>query len=548
LFSKEYILKDRIKKVKFIMVTLLVILIFRVYYIQNKYNPVVTGTEYNNSIEKEEVGDYKYLLLDRNGKDLNNYTRKYKIIIDGDTFKMNSMNQNLENFISFNYIMEEAVKEFDVNKITSSGNIRYTYEISEETYKKVGQLKGVKGMYAYQYDEKTNINNWSIESILMKDKAYNPQKQEDNYLKSADSLEGEILNYTKDNEATSIMFEKDIDGIYSEVKYEVNPDNNNIGLTIDKDYQEAIREVLNREEYSIHENIGVALVKSSTGEVLSIAQKDELAPNLVTGGGVVGYEPGSTFKVVTLGAAMKYNNVTLSDMYECKGKICKEFNVHGKINLQKAMEVSCNDIFAELGAEVDYNLLVEYAKEQGYFTSVLNLDLSTGMESTGAIANIAESQGNFPIGQGAQSTPIQVVASLSTIVNGGFYIEPFLMKEVKNQDGKEIKKFSGEQSKVLDEFDANIIKNLLIDCVNNGTGKEAQIEGVEIGGKTGTTESVGNSSHGWFLGYFKMDDEYYNMVVFVPNIDGKGEAGQELGGGNTATPIFKEIVLELLKK
>ncbi|WP_297519530.1 penicillin-binding transpeptidase domain-containing protein [uncultured Clostridium sp.] len=548
MFSKEYILKDRIKKVKFIMVTLLVILIFRVYYIQNKYNPVVTGTEYNNSIEKEEVGDYKYLLLDRNGKDLNNYTRKYKIIIDGDTFKMNSMNQNLENFISFNYIMEEAVKEFDVNKITSSGNIRYTYEISEETYKKVGQLKGVKGMYAYQYDEKTNINNWSIESILMKDKAYNPQKQEDNYLKSADSLEGEILNYTKDNEATSIMFEKDIDGIYSEVKYEVNPDNNNIGLTIDKDYQEAIREVLNREEYSIHENIGVALVKSSTGEVLSIAQKDELAPNLVTGGGVVGYEPGSTFKVVTLGAAMKYNNVTLSDMYECKGKICKEFNVHGKINLQKAMEVSCNDIFAELGAEVDYNLLVEYAKEQGYFTSVLNLDLSTGMESTGAIANIAESQGNFPIGQGAQSTPIQVVASLSTIVNGGFYIEPFLMKEVKNQDGKEIKKFSGEQSKVLDEFDANIIKNLLIDCVNNGTGKEAQIEGVEIGGKTGTTESVGNSSHGWFLGYFKMDDEYYNMVVFVPNIDGKGEAGQELGGGNTATPIFKEIVLELLKK
>ena len=530
------------------MVTLLVILIFRVYYIQNKYNPVVTGTEYNNSIEKEEVGDYKYLLLDRNGKDLNNYTRKYKIIIDGDTFKMNSMNQNLENFISFNYIMEEAVKEFDVNKITSSGNIRYTYEISEETYKKVGELKGVKGMYAYQYDEKTNINNWSIESILMKDKAYNPQKQEDNYLKSADSLEGEILNYTKDNEATSIMFEKDIDGIYSEVKYEVNPDNNNIGLTIDKDYQEAIREVLNREEYSIHENIGVALVKSSTGEVLSIAQKDELAPNLVTGGGVVGYEPGSTFKVVTLGAAMKYNNVTLSDMYECKGKICKEFNVHGKINLQKAMEVSCNDIFAELGAEVDYNLLVEYAKEQGYFTSVLNLDLSTGMESTGAIANIAESQGNFPIGQGAQSTPIQVVASLSTIVNGGFYIEPFLMKEVKNQDGKEIKKFSGEQSKVLDEFDANIIKNLLIDCVNNGTGKEAQIEGVEIGGKTGTTESVGNSSHGWFLGYFKMDDEYYNMVVFVPNIEGKGEAGQELGGGNTATPIFKEIVLELLKK
>lgn len=547
MFNKNYVLMGRIKNLKNLMLFILLCLIFRVYYIQNKYNPVVTGTEVNNSIEKEEVGDYNYLLLDRNGKDLNEYTRKYKVIIDGDTFKMNSMNQNLENFISFNYIMKEGTKEFDANKITSSRNIRYTYDISETTYKKIIQLEGIKGIYAYQYDEKTNINNWSIESMLMKDKAYNAKKQEDNYSKSKDSLEGKIAEYTKENKPTSIMFEKDIDGVYSEIKYDINPENNNIGLTIDKNYQKIIREVLNRDEYDVYDNVAVALVKSRTGEVLGLAQKNELEPNLLTGAGVIGYEPGSAFKITTLGAAMKYNNVSLADVYECEGLVCKDYNIHGKINLQKAMEVSCNDIFAKLGAEVDYNLLVEFAKEQGYFSSVLNLDTSTGMESEGMVANLEHSQGNFPIGQGCQSTPIQVVASLSTVVNEGLYTKPYILSEVKSQVDKSVEVFETEKKQVLNEEDANVIKTLLRDAVNNGTGKNAQIEGVDIGGKTGTTESQDDTSHGWFVGYFEMDGEYYNMVVFVPNIEGKGKDGNELGGGNTAAPIFREIILELMK-
>ena len=548
MFSNSYILKGRIKALRNLLLGVLVCLILRVYYIQNKYNPVVTGTDINNSIEKEEVGNYNYLLLDRNGKDLNKYTRKYRVIIDGDTFKMNSMNQNLENFIKFNYLMRESIEEFDINKITSSVNNRYTYDISEIIYKSIKELDGIKGVYAYQYDEKTNVNNWSIESMIMKDKAYNPQKKEDNYSKSKESLEGEIVEYTKENKPTSIMFEKDIDGVYSEVKYDINSDNKNIVLTIDKEYQEIIRNVLNREEYDIYDNIGVALVKAKTGEVLGLAQKDELAANLLTGAGVIGYEPGSAFKIITLGAAMKYNNVSLADIYECEGLICKDYNIHGEINLQKAMEVSCNDIFAKLGAEVDYNLLVEFAREQGYFSPVLNLDMATGMESAGKVANLKESQGNFPIGQGAQATPIQVLASLSTIVNEGEYIKPYILKEIENQEGDLIEKFSTEKKRVLDKEDARVIKNLLRDVVNNGTGKTTRIEGVDIGGKTGTTESQGNSSHGWFIGYFEMEGEYYNMVVFVPNIEGKNKNGVELGGGNTATPIFKEIILELMKK
>lgn len=547
MFNNKYMFKARVKKVSIVFIVMLLILVCRTYYVQNKFNPIVTGSEYNNSIEKEHISDYNYLLLDREGKDLNSYKRKYMVIIDGQTFSTNTMNQNLDNFISFNYIIKEEIEDFDINKIVKQ-ELRVSYEISKESYDKIITLDGVKGIYTYEYDEKNNVDNWSIESMLMKEKGRNGHENIDNFDKDKNSLEGQIMEYTKNNQNTNIVFEKDIDGIYKQTGYEINPDNDNMRLTLDKDYQNIVREVLNKEKYAKYPNIGVALVKSRTGEVLSLAQKDEFAPNIVTGGGSIdGYEPGSTFKVLTLEAAMKYNNVKLSDEYVCTGKICKKHLVHGKINVQKAMEVSCNDVFATLSDNVGYEKLQAFASEQGYFKTVLNLDQKTGMESLGKKGDKELSQGLLGIGQGNLTTPIQVVASLSTVVNGGIYKEPFILKSVENNDGQIIQEFEAKQSNLLEEKMANDIKYLLRDCVEKGTGRNAKIEGVEIGGKTGTTQSTGDSSHGWFLGYFKLDGEYYNMVVFVPNIQGLNDDNIEMAGGNTAAPIFKDIVLELIK-
>lgn len=545
MFNSKYILKKRISKISLCFVFLISILIIRCYYVQNKYSPVA-GSEDNNSIEKEHISDYNYLLLDRNGKDLNNYKRMYRVIIDGQTFSTNTMNQNLDNFISFNYILKEEIEDFDTNEIIKK-EIRKSYDISKEAYDKIMKLEGVKGIYAYEYDEKNNIDNWSIESMVVKEMARNGYDNIDNFKKDVNSLEGQIISYTKNNKNTNVVFEKDINGIYKQVGYEVSDQNNNITLTLDQKYQEIIRDVLAREEYKKYENVGVALVKSRTGEVLGLAQKNEDIANIVTGGGCIdGYDPGSTFKILTLEAAMNFNNVKLSDEYVCSGKICKSHLVHGKINVQKAMEVSCNDIFATLSAEVGYERLQNYASTQGFFNSVLDLDYKTGMEAIGKRGS-SESQGLIGIGQGISTTPMQVVASMSTVVNEGLYTEPYLLKAVEDNTGKIVKEFEAEKNKVLDENTANTIKYLLRDCVTNGTGKNAYIEGVEIGGKTGTTESNKDSSHGWFAGYFKLDGEYYNMVVFVPNIEGKGDEGSELSGGNTAAPIFKEIILEIIK-
>ena len=523
-----------------------VILGCRTFYVQKKYNPMVVNTEWDNSIEKEHVGDYNYLLLDRNSKDLNTYKRKYKVIVDGQTFSANAMNQNLDNFINFNYIIKEEIPSFQANSIMNKE--RVTYDISKEAFEKISLLSDVKGIYAYEYDEIDNIDNWSIESMLMNESGRNGIEGIDNYKKDKDSLEGQIVEATKDNKNTNIVFEKDLDGIYKQKQYEINKKNKNMVLTLDKEYQKIIRRVLNKDEYSKFDNIGVAIVKSKTGEVLALGQKDEFAPNIITGAGFgVGYEPGSIFKVTTLAAAMEYNDVKLSDIKECTGIICRKELVHGKINIQKAMEVSCNDIFAKLGAEVGFKNLQGFAMKQGYFDKVLNLDTKTGMEVKGNGGNLELAEGEIGIGQSILSTPMQVVGSLSTIMNDGEYIKPYILKEFENANGDVVKEFDTQKKSLISIETAKAIRILLRDCVDSGSGIRAKVDGVEIGGKTGTTQS-GKESHGWFLGYFEVDGEFYNMVVFLPNINEKEENGFDLGGGNTAAPIFKDIVLELLKK
>lgn len=544
MFSKNYVLKERIKIFKIIALVILLALTIRLFYVQKKFNPVVTGNESNNSIEKEDTGDYKYLLLDQNGEDINEYEIKYKVTIDARTFSLNSMNQNLENFISFNYIMNNEVENFDIDEIRKNAS-KVSYDVSREAYEKIKELKGLKGLYIYEYDQTKAKEYWSIENMIMRETGFSDNKE---ITKDKNSLEGKIAEYTKENKNTQISFEKDIDGIYKEGDLEINPENKNIRLTLDKDYQKIVREVLKREEFNEYNNIGVVLVKSYTGEILSLAQKDESQPNILTGAGnIYGYYPGSTFKMLTLEAAMKYNNISLADKYICDGDICKKKSIHGQLTVQEAMEISCNDIFADIGGEIGISNLLDFAQEQGYFNSTLNLDQSTGMESVGKRATGEDINGNVAIGQGFHATPLQVIGSLATVVNEGLYIKPYILDSIEKQDGSKTEESKVESKNVLKKSQANTIKYLLRDVVENGTGKEAAIEGVEIGGKTGTTEVGKGSSDGWFAGYFNLAGEYYNMVVFVPEIQGKNKNGVERGGSNTAAPIFREIVLELIK-
>ncbi|MGL5766607.1 MAG: hypothetical protein ACRCX8_13300, partial [Sarcina sp.] len=141
MFNKNYVLENRIKIINIILFIFFVVLVGRTIYVNEKFSSVATSTV-NNSIEEEKIGNYNYLLLDRNGRDLNEYKRKYKVVIEGRTLKVNSIKQNLENFITFNYIMKEAVEDFNIEKIIGVAG-KFSYNVSEEAYNKIKSLDGL---------------------------------------------------------------------------------------------------------------------------------------------------------------------------------------------------------------------------------------------------------------------------------------------------------------------------------------------------------------------------------------------------------------------
>ena len=95
---------------------------------------------------------------------------------------------------------------------------------------------------------------------------------------------------------------------------------------------------------------------------------------------------------------------------------------------------------------------------------------------------------------------------------------------------------------------SKLVKNAMIQVVNKGTGINAKLDGVEIGGKTGSaTSGTQKTTHGWFAGYFEYNGQKYTLVVVAPNIGETHPDGRELGGGNTGAPIFRDIVNSLIK-
>ncbi|MPQ43094.1 penicillin-binding transpeptidase domain-containing protein [Clostridium tarantellae] len=544
---KKYDVNKKSKILGIIFCILFLFLSIRLFIIQKKYGINMANNSMGNNIQKENIAELNYLLLDKDGDSLWGFDQKYKIVIDCKAFRLNNTDQNLQNIIAFNYIMKEEDRNFSFDEIIKIKGKKY-YDVSKDTYDKVSKLEDIRGVYYYEYSEQEKQEAWKIENILTNVKAFNPYSNEDNTSKGEASLEMYIKKELDKNDDFKKVFEKDLDGKYSEGEIEVNKENLNVKLTLDKELQEKIRVILNDEKYNEYKNIGAVLIEGDTGKILSLAQKDESQANIVIGsGGINGYEPGSIFKILTLEAAMEYHNIKLKDKFNCSGMICSEEKVHGQITVEEAFKVSCNDVFALLGAQVTESELIEFAKKQGLFSVVLGLDKKTGMEAKGLLPEKEAGVGLLSVGQSIQATLIQMAGIISPIINEGMYIKPYLVDSFENIEGETVKKAKTVNEKVISSHVADSMKYIMNRTVANGTASISKIEGLEVGAKTGTSES-GENFHGWFVGYFKYKEKYYTLGVFVPNIGEENSKGEKTGGGNTAGPIFKDIILEFIKK
>ena len=529
IFAEKFNRNKRLAQITAMFLTLMMMLTAKLYILQ-VYPSEKVQSSYQNH-QEENISNINYMILDTNGKDLMTYDKKYVLVIDTKPFSLNNYEETLEDLMALNFIMKSENPEFNYADIMKQSGKIY-FNLSEDTYNKINNLKNIKGIYTYIADEIDTKKAWSINNMLSKilDEEH-----------ETGSLEGEVYNYLKDNEKPKSEFYLDNRAVYAKQCVSISDNNKNIKLTIDKDIEDKVRGILDKDEYSYLSNVGISIMEANSGKIRAMVQKDESAANINLGIQQIGYEPGSIYKVITLGAALDMGLININSNFICNGKICKE--VHGKLSVEQAFEKSCNDIFAEVGSMVGYEKLMEYSEAQGLYDRVLNLESGNRNEAKGLKPSKEAGINNISIGQCMNVTPVQMLGAINTIVNNGVYEKPYIVESILDKDDNIIKEFKTDKKRVYSETTSKLIKNSMRQVIIKGTGIKAYIGDLDIGGKTGSATGNEGQTHGWFVGYFSIGEKNYTMVVFTPEIQSlKDNENKELGGGDTAAPIFKDIV------
>ena len=519
--------------------SIFIALTIRLYVLMIYPTTSVQGELENHQVEY--TSDTNYKLFDTNGNSLINYKNKYIMVLDTKPFKLNNYEETLQDLLALNFIMKSEDEDFNFTDIMNqSGKLYYT--ITKETYEKINKLNDIKGIYTYVYNELDLKERWSVENIIA-------SINKDNILK--DSFEEEILDIIKDNKRPTIGFHLDEKSIYMSNDTNYGENNKNIRLTIDKGWSDKIKDVLNGDDYSNLDNVGVVLLESNTGKIKSMVQKDESEANVNLGIGQLGLEPGSIFKVITEAIALNEGLINMNDTFYCSGDICSNGGksyAHGTLTVNQAFQVSCNDIFAKIGQLVGYEKMLKYTTNLGLYNKVLGLAGENREEAIGVMAKLSDGISNFAIGQCITVTPLQIAGAINAVVNDGIYIKPSLIEAIVDEDNNVIENIQNEENRIFTSTTSKLVKNSMQNVIWQGTGSAAKIEGITQGGKTGTaTGEGGATTHGWFAGYFELNNKMYTLVVVAPNINGVDANGNELGGGNTAAPIYRDIIKSLME-
>ena len=291
-----------------------------------------------------------------------------------------------------------------------------------------------------------------------------------------------------------------------------------------------------------------------TGESVSAEEKQNLLNKMWRNQCISDtYEPGSTFKIITAAAALEEGVVKLDDAFFCPGyKIvedrrirCARTTGHGAETFETGIMNSCNPVFMELGERLGAENFAGYFKQFGLLSKT-NIDLpgeaGTIMHKTENIGPVELATISF--GQSFQITPIQLVTTVSSIINGGTRVTPHFGVSVQDADGNTVKTFSYEtHENICTAETSETMRYLLEKVVSEGTGKNAKIQGFSIGGKTATSQTLPRSDHKYissFLGFAPADNPQVLVLVVINNPQGI------YYGGTIAAPVAKEIFENIL--
>ena len=265
------------------------------------------------------------------------------------------------------------------------------------------------------------------------------------------------------------------------------------------------------------------------------------------------YEPGSTFKIITATAALEERKVTLQDSFFCPGfkivedrKIrCHKTQGHGSETFKQGVMNSCNPVFMEIGARVGAKDMLRYYHKLGLYER-------TGVDLPGEANSImhkldkigAVELATMSFGQSIQITPLQLMRAVSAGINGGRLVTPHFALEKKNPVTKEITEYEyKEKAGAVSKETSQTLREVLEAVVAEGTGKNGQVEGYRVGGKTATSEKLPRRSGKYISSFLGFAPANHPQILGLVLID---EPQGTYSGGVIAAPVMAEIFQNVL--
>lgn len=550
---------ERIRFIFLVSIVILIAIIIKVFYIQVfAYEKLNTLAESLWSRELPIKAD-RGKIVDRNGEVLaTNVTTVSLVVVPGQIDDPKRVAKDLSDILGTDYqdMLKHVTKSTSIERVHPEGR-GLDYEIAEKIdalgYDGVYLLKESKRYYPYETVLShvlgyVGIDNQGLSGLEL---------YYDEYLTGADGA----IKYFSDGKGNKLelteVYEAPTSGITLELSIDIN-----LQLAIENELDNAVA------KYNPEQALIVAM-DPDTGEILAMASRPNFDSNNygdykteVINRNLpiwMTYEPGSTFKIITLSAALEEQTINLfEDTFTDTGSInvdgatihCWKAGGHGTQTMLEVVENSCNPGFVRIGETLGVETLMDYIDKYGFGDK-------TGIDLNGESAGILfdpDVMGPVELattsfGQGISVTPIQQIRAVSAAINGGWLYTPHMVSAfLESETNSLIEKVEPEVTRqVISEETSSLVRYALESVVANGSGKNAYIENYRVGGKTGTAQKVVDGTYLdgnyilSFMGFMPADDP--EIVVYVAIDNPKGVTQY---GGVVSAPIARSVLLSAI--
>ena len=614
----QALLTNRMKR-KLALVFALIVLALLGVSVRLAYINKTSGDKYTKKVLAQQDTNSTTLpyrrgdILDRNGTILATSEKVYNLILDPKVLWQNQDKEDAEKDC-VEPTIKALVQYFELDESELRTTLSEKKDSSYVILRKQLSKDEIADFKAAQEDKETgsNIKGVWFEDSYIRRYPYNSlachvigytvtgnQGQtgiEEEYSDTLNGINGRSYKYLNEDLEQSTSVKKAVDG-------------NTVVSTIDATLQGIAEKYIDKfiEDYTnksvegaAAKNIGVLMMNPQTGEILAMAGDvdfDLNNPQDLVGNGYLtqeqvdamseeeqldaknqmwrnfcisdGYEPGSTVKPMTVAAALELGLVNDSTTFLCDGgqvivqgqpKIkCAKKTGHGIISLEGSLMFSCNDALMQMGAMIGYDNFLKYQQ-------IFNFGLKTNIDLPGETNNAStvftkDTMGPVELatssfGQGFNTSMIQVASAFSSVINGGYYYQPHVVKKILNAEGGTVETvnpvlvrqtISNKTSSMIRQYLYHTMYGTADANGNNPTGKKGRVAGYTMGGKTGTAQKVPRSARKYlvsFIGFAPADNP--QVVCYVVVDEPNADSPTTQASSAFAQEIFKNIMKEAM--